>query len=197
MTISRSDSFCFWALLSAGMLLLLGELVFLELLKIVVEAVEALHPELTVVVDPVGGVFEGAGFEAAGAPLGFAATSDEAGAFQDFEVLGNGGHGDGEGLGELGDGGFTGDETSENGAASGIGESCEGGGELILHLYLTYRLNTRAGSACQVVMLGKTREGKSFNAEGTEVGARRSRRSWLKFQRRRVRNHVSEYSDFV
>ena len=174
------------------MLLLLGELVFLELLKIVVEAVEALHPELTVVVDPVGGVFEGPGFEAAGAPLGFAATSDEAGTLEDFEMFGNGGHGDGEGLGELGDGGFTGDEMSENGAASGIGESCEGGGELVLHLYLTYRLNTRAGSACQVVMLGKASEkGKGFTTEVTE-GAQRTRRD-----ARRVRNYVSEYSDFV
>jgi len=137
MTISRSDSLWFWALLSSGMLLLLGELVFLELLKIVIEAVEALHPELTVVVDPVGGVFKGAGFEAAGAPLGFAATSDEAGTLEDFEMFGNGGHGDGERLGELGDGGFAGDEASENGAARGIGKSGEGGGEMVLHLYLT------------------------------------------------------------
>jgi hypothetical protein len=175
MTISRSDSFCFWALLSAGMLLLLGELVFLELLKIVIEAVEALHPERTVVVDPVGGVFEGAGLEAAGTPLGFAASSDEAGAFQDFEVFRDSGHGDGEGLGELGNGGFTGDEASENGAASGIGEGGEGGGELILHLYLTHRLNTRAEYACQVVMLGKVEEGKRFTVEVTE-GAQGTRR---------------------
>src|SRR5581483_2786671 len=47
-------------------------LLFLQLLQVFVQSVEALFPEFAVVIDPVGGFLERAGVEAAGAPLRFA-----------------------------------------------------------------------------------------------------------------------------
>ena len=79
--------------------------------------------------DPTGDVAEGLGGEAAGAPLGVAAALDEVGAFEDFEVFGDGGEGDCERLGEFGDGGFTIGESREDFAARWVGERVEGGTE--------------------------------------------------------------------
>src|SRR5262245_46835583 len=70
----------------------------LKILQIVVEAVETFVPEAAVVLDPVGGGLEGAGLEPARPPLGLAAASDQAGAFEHFEVFGNAGQADGEWL---------------------------------------------------------------------------------------------------
>jgi len=52
---------------------------------------------------------------------------EEAGGFEHAEMLGDGGEGKGERLGELGDGGFALGEAGENGAAGGVGEGGEGG----------------------------------------------------------------------
>ena len=79
--------------------------------------------------EPFGGLRERLGFDAAGAALSVLADGDEAGAFEDFEVFGDGGLRHGEGLGELIDGGFPGGEASEDSAASGIGEGGESGVE--------------------------------------------------------------------
>jgi hypothetical protein len=53
----------------------------------------------------------------------------QAGGFQDAEMLGNGGKGNGKRCGEFGDRSFTAREAGQNGAANGIGESAEGGVE--------------------------------------------------------------------
>ncbi len=100
-------------------------------MQIIGEAIEALLPDDSIFFDPIGDLLERGGLEAAGAPLSFAAAGDEAGALEDFEVLGDGGHAHVEGGGEFGDGGFAGDEAGEDGAAGGIGESGEGGAEMI------------------------------------------------------------------
>jgi hypothetical protein len=54
---------------------------------------------------------------------------EEAGGLEDAKVLGDGGKGEREGFGKLGDGGFTLREAGEDGAAGGIGEGGEGGVE--------------------------------------------------------------------
>ncbi len=68
--------------------------------------------------------------EAAGAAGSVNAGEDEAGVFENPEVLGHGGLGDLEGLGELGDRGFAESETGEDGASGGVGEGGEGGVEV-------------------------------------------------------------------
>jgi len=52
---------------------------------------------------------------------------EEAGGFENAEMLGDGGEGKGEGLGKLSDSGLALSKASENGAAGGIGEGGEGG----------------------------------------------------------------------
>jgi hypothetical protein len=74
---------------------------------------------------------------------------EEAGGFEDAQMLGDGGERKGERLGELGDGGFTLREAGENGAAGGVGEGGEGGverGSGIVNHTVYY---CRGGFACQ------------------------------------------------
>ena len=52
---------------------------------------------------------------------------EKAGGLQHAEVLGDGRKRDVEGRGEFGNGGFAQCETSQNGAAGGVGERAEGG----------------------------------------------------------------------
>ena len=54
---------------------------------------------------------------------------EQAGGFEDAEVLGDGGKGKGEGLGKFGNGGLALREAGEDGAAGGVGEGGEGGVE--------------------------------------------------------------------
>src|SRR2546423_6350855 len=68
-----------------GMILLL----FLNFSKVFVQTVGTLFPELFVVAHPVGDVLERTGIETAGSPLRIAASSDEPGALEHFEVLGD------------------------------------------------------------------------------------------------------------
>jgi hypothetical protein len=51
----------------------------------------------------------------------------QAGGFQDPEMLGNGGKGDGKGGGEFSDRGFAAGEAGQDGTAGGIGQSAKGG----------------------------------------------------------------------
>lgn len=102
----------------------------LQFVKQSIEALEVPLPELTVTLEPLAGLGEGFGFEAAGPALGVTAPGDETGAFKHLEMLGNGGLAHGEGLGELIDGGFPGGEMGEYGATRGIGQSGEGSVEL-------------------------------------------------------------------
>src|SRR4051812_14773942 len=81
----------------AGMLFLLG----LDLLEVVVEAIKTVFPEPAVVLDPVGDIFKRLGFQPAGSPLRPPAARDQAGALEDFQVLGDSGEGHVKGFGQL------------------------------------------------------------------------------------------------
>lgn len=63
---------------------------------------------------------------------------EQASGFENTEMLGDGGKGEWERLGEFGDGGFALGEAGENGAACGIGECGEGcverRGEIVNHM---------------------------------------------------------------
>jgi hypothetical protein len=91
------------------------------------QGVELRFPEGAVVLDPGGGGFHGLGVETAAVDAAIDFAAEEAGGFEDAEMLGDGGEGHVERGGEGFDGGFAVGETSEDGAAGGIGESREGG----------------------------------------------------------------------
>jgi hypothetical protein len=85
MTTSRSTGFgeaLLPAFVAATLFLLDFQFMDLQFLQIVVQAIEALHPELAVVLHPIGDVFERSGFEAARTALGIAAARNEAGTLQ-------------------------------------------------------------------------------------------------------------------
>jgi hypothetical protein len=94
------------------------------------ERIELGFPEGAVVVDPGSGSLHGLGVEAAAVDATIDFAAEQAGGFQDAEMLGDGGEGNGEGCGEGVDGGFALGKASEDGAAGGIGESAEGGVEM-------------------------------------------------------------------
>src|SRR5580658_9245509 len=56
----------------------------LDFLEVIVEAIEALLPELAIALEPMGGLLERLGLEPAGPPLGVAAAGDQTGMLQDF-----------------------------------------------------------------------------------------------------------------
>src|SRR5262245_43952581 len=93
--------------------------------------IEALFPEPTITLQPVGGVLERTGFELARSPLRLAPARDQTGALQHLEVLGNGGKAHGKGLGQLYDRGRALGEARQDCAPGGIGKGREGGTELI------------------------------------------------------------------
>jgi len=103
-----------------------------EFLQKAVEPIEGGLPEFAVLFEPLTGFGEWGGGEAAGAALGVAVAGDEAGALEDFEVLGDGGLGHGEWLGQLVHRGFSQGEAGEDGAASGVGEGGERGVEALV-----------------------------------------------------------------
>lgn len=104
-------------------------------------------PEFAVVLEPLVGFGEGLGRETARAALAVAAARDEAGTFENAKMFGDGGLAHGEGLCEFEDAGFATGETSENGAASGVGESSEDSvesvGSIGLRHCITHRLYNR------------------------------------------------------
>src|ERR1700722_2411280 len=110
------------ALVLAATLLLLA----LQLLQVVFEAIEALLPEDAILIEPVGRVLERTRFEAAGTELGIAAATDQAGTFQDLQMLGDCRKAHVEWLGQLVDRGFAAGEAREYGAARGVSEGGEG-----------------------------------------------------------------------
>jgi hypothetical protein len=64
----------------------LGVLLVLKLLQEIVEAREAVLPERAVAAGPGGNLLDGFGVEAARPPLRLAATDNQTGVFEDFEV---------------------------------------------------------------------------------------------------------------
>ena len=95
------------------------------------ESIEALFPEATVLVKPVGGVFQGGGLQLARAPLRLAAARDQAGALQHLQMLGNRRQAHVERLGQLGDGRLTAHQAGEDGAPRRIGEGGESRAEVV------------------------------------------------------------------
>src|SRR5512134_3697071 len=75
-------------------------------LHVVVEAIEALCPKPLVVAEPPRSLRHRRGVEVHGAELGTAAARDEAGAFQNLQMLGNGRLAEAERLDQLVDRGF-------------------------------------------------------------------------------------------
>ena len=69
-------------------------------------------------------------------------TPEQAGGFEDAQVLGDRGERDVEGSGEFGDGSFAAGQPRENGAACGVGKRSEGriewrvvvGGRIVNHM---------------------------------------------------------------
>jgi hypothetical protein len=94
------------------------------------ESVELGFPEGAVMVDPGGGAFHGFGVEAAAMNAAVDFAAEQAGGFEDAEMLGDGGEGHSEWGGKGFDGGFAAGEAGEDGAAGGVGESGEGGVEV-------------------------------------------------------------------
>jgi hypothetical protein len=95
-----------------------------------VEAPEAALGDEAVLIDPGGEAFERGGVEVHGAALGVAGARDEAGLLEHVDVLGDGLFGDGEGFGELVDGGVAAREARDEGASDRVGEGHEGAVEL-------------------------------------------------------------------
>src|SRR5262245_51816842 len=96
--------------------------ILLYLLQIFLQPVEALFPEMAVVLEPIGRFLERHGIETAGSPLGLAAADDQAGAFQHLQVLGDRRAGYVEGLCQFGNRSRSERQPSENGPAGRIGE---------------------------------------------------------------------------
>src|SRR6266849_5746342 len=106
-------------------------LLFLYVAQIVIQTIQALRPEPLVVRHPIGDILERRGRDPARPPLRLAATCNQTGVFQHLEVPGDGGHAHGKGRRQLCDRGLAGGQTREDGAASRVGESGEGGAEVV------------------------------------------------------------------
>src|SRR5579859_7292631 len=109
------------ALVLAATLLLLA----LQPLQVVFQAIEALLPEDAILIEPVGRMLERSRFKAAGTELGVAAATDQAGTFQDLQVLGDRRKAHVEWLGQLVDRGFAGGEAREYGASRRVSKGGE------------------------------------------------------------------------
>src|SRR5579864_3267673 len=125
----------------------------LQFVQILVQAVQTLLPDGTIAFHPVGYVFERLGLDPARAPLRLAPARDESGALQDLEVLGDGGQGHGEGLGQLGDRALPLGQTREDRPPRGIGEGGKGGAQAVRrHIipfgYITKWFNTPSTATC-------------------------------------------------
>jgi hypothetical protein len=77
---------------------------------------------------------ESGGVQLVKATVAVGGVGDEAGLLEDFEVLGDGGAGDGEVFGELADGEWAAREAREDGSAGGIAEGVELGVLVSVHL---------------------------------------------------------------
>jgi hypothetical protein len=106
----------------------LGLLVLLLGPEKFVESVELELPRGGAAGEPRLGLLEAGGTGADEMDAAGAAALDEAGAFEDAKMAGNGGRGDAERFGENGDGGFAAlAESDQDGAAGRVGESGEDG----------------------------------------------------------------------
>ena len=81
--------------------------------------------------EPIDHLFERSGLQLAGAPLSFAPTGYEPGAFEHFEMPGDGRQADVERCRQVLNRGLTGHETGEDSAPSRVGQGAEGGTETV------------------------------------------------------------------
>ena len=95
------------------------------------EGGESLAPEL---VEVCADGVEAGGVELVEAAVAVGGVGDEAGLFENFEALGDGGAGDGEIFGELADGERAAGEAREDGAAGGVAEGVQLGVLVSAHL---------------------------------------------------------------
>ena len=95
-------------------------------MEISAERVELIFPEDAVEGEPVGCLLHGRYGEAAHADAAGFFLRDEAGVFENVEVLQHRGHGDGMRTGEFGNGGVAALQGGENGSTGGIAECGEG-----------------------------------------------------------------------
>ena len=95
------------------------------------EGGEGLAPEL---VEVFADGVEAGGVELVEAAVAVGGVGDEASLFEDFEVLGDGGAGDGKVFGELADGEWAAGEADEDGTAGGVAEGVELGVLVSVHL---------------------------------------------------------------
>ncbi len=93
------------------------------------QGIELFFPEDAVMLDPLRRGFHGLGGQAAAVDAAVDFAREQAGGFEDAEVLGDGGKGKGKGSGEFGDGGLALRKAGEDGAAGGVGEGGKGGVE--------------------------------------------------------------------
>src|SRR5262249_47952481 len=124
-TISRSAVFVtalLLALLSAMLFLLEFQFLFLQLAQIVIQTVEALLPETTILLRPVGNLFERPCLELTGPPLGITPSRNQSCVLQHFEVLRDCGQTHREWLGQLCNRGLSGGQARKDRAPSRIGD---------------------------------------------------------------------------
>jgi hypothetical protein len=118
------------------------------------------------VLDPLRGSLHGLGDQAAAVNAAVNFTLEEAGRFEDAEMLGDGGERERERLGELGDSGFALSKASEDGAAGGIGEGGEGGvergGGIVNHMVYY----CRGACGCQANFWGAGLRAERWTARG-------------------------------
>src|SRR5882672_398208 len=107
-------------------------LLFLEGAEVMVEAVEALIPEPPVMFHPIGHLAEGAGAEAAGAPLGPAEAGDEPCAVQHLQVLRHGREAHLERPGDFEDRGLARGQARQDRAPGRVGEGRERGAQVLV-----------------------------------------------------------------
>jgi len=93
------------------------------------KVVELVLPEDAVEGKPVGGLLHGRDGETAHADATSFFLLDEAGLFENVEVLKDGGHGDAVGAREFGNGGVAPLERGEDGSTGWVAEGSEGGVE--------------------------------------------------------------------
>src|SRR3954447_1931579 len=138
---TRVAAISFSAAFATAMLFLLFLLFLFQLAQVFVQAVETLFPEFSVVLDPVGDLFERRRLEVAGAPLRVAAAGDEAGALEHLQMLGDGGKTHVERLGELRHRRLAGRETGQDGPPGRVGEGREGVAELVVGHLTAWLIN--------------------------------------------------------
>src|SRR5262249_55467262 len=115
-----------WLVMATLLNTLLVRIFRLQLLQIGIQPIETLVEKTPVMIEPVVDVLEHARLDPARPPLRLAASRDQAGALQHFEVFGNRRQAHGERLGEFGHRGLTQGQSRKNRPAGRVGKRGEG-----------------------------------------------------------------------